>query len=89
MSASSEIVAPPPVTVTAAAGGVGSIQVQLAAHRGARVIGTCGSRNFDYLRQIGITPVEYGPGIVERIDELTLKKFDRVRREENIHAVPI
>ena len=57
------------LVVTAAAGGVGSIQVQLAAHRGARVIGTCGSRNFDYLRQIGITPVEYGPGIVERIEK--------------------
>ncbi|GAA1954703.1 NADP-dependent oxidoreductase [Microbacterium aquimaris] len=57
------------VVVTAAAGGVGSIQVQLAARRGARVIGTCGARNFDYLRQIGITPVEYGPGIVERIEK--------------------
>jgi NADPH:quinone reductase-like Zn-dependent oxidoreductase len=55
------------VVVSAAAGGVGSIETQLAKHRGARVIGTCGERNFDYLRQLGIIPVRYGEGIVERI----------------------
>lgn len=55
------------VVVSAAAGGVGSIEVQLAKHRGARVIGTCGERNFDYLRQLGIIPVRYGDGIVDRI----------------------
>ena len=55
------------LVVTAAAGGVGSVQVQIAKHWGARVIGTCGARNFDYLRQLGITPVQYGEGIEERI----------------------
>ncbi|WP_345801622.1 NADP-dependent oxidoreductase [Microbacterium sp. AZCO] len=55
------------VVVSAAAGGVGSIQTQLARHRGARVIGTCGDRNFDYLRQLGITPVRYGEGMADRI----------------------
>ena len=55
------------IVVTAAAGGVGSLQVQIAKHWGARVIGTCGARNFDYLRQLGITPVQYGEGIEERI----------------------
>jgi NADPH:quinone reductase-like Zn-dependent oxidoreductase len=55
------------LVVSAAAGGVGSIEVQLAKHRGAKVIGTCGERNFDYLRQLGITPVQYGDGIVDRI----------------------
>lgn len=55
------------VVVSAAAGGVGSIQAQLAKHRGATVIGTCGDRNFDYLRQLGIKPVRYGEGIADRI----------------------
>lgn len=55
------------LVVSAAAGGVGSIEVQLAHRRGATVIGTCGDRNFDYLRQLGIKPVRYGDGIAERI----------------------
>lgn len=55
------------VVVSAAAGGVGSIEAQVAKYRGARVIGTCGERNFDYLRQLGITPVKYGEGMAERI----------------------
>ncbi|WP_374315183.1 NADP-dependent oxidoreductase [Microbacterium sp.] len=55
------------IVVTAAAGGVGSLEVQIAKHWGAKVIGTCGARNFDYLRQLGITPVQYGEGIVELI----------------------
>lgn len=55
------------VVVTAAAGGVGSIEVQIAKHWGAKVVGTCGARNFDYLRQLGITPVQYGDGMAERI----------------------
>jgi NADPH:quinone reductase-like Zn-dependent oxidoreductase len=46
---------------------VGSIEAQVAKHRGARVVGTCGVRNFDYLRQLGIIPVRYGEGMVERI----------------------
>lgn len=55
------------VVISAAAGAVGSIEAQLAKHRGARVIGTCGDRNFDYLRQLGIKPVRYGDGIADRI----------------------
>ncbi|RFA11857.1 zinc-binding dehydrogenase [Subtercola boreus] len=58
------------VVVSAAAGGVGSIEIQLAKLRGATVIGTCGERNFDYLRQLGIKPVVYGDGIIERIEKL-------------------
>lgn len=50
------------VVISAAAGGVGSIQAQLAKHRGATVIGTCGDRNFDYLRQLGIKPSDTARG---------------------------
>lgn len=55
------------VVISAAAGGVGSIEAHLAMARGATVIGTCGERNFDYLRQIGVKPVVYGAGLADRI----------------------
>ena len=55
------------VVISAAAGGVGSMEAHLSKLRGATVIGTCGERNFDYLRQIGVKPVVYGDGLVDRI----------------------
>lgn len=55
------------VLVHAAAGGVGGIAAQLARLRGATVIGTAGPEHFDHLRQIGVIPVEYGPGLEERL----------------------
>ncbi|MCU1482008.1 MAG: putative oxidoreductase [Subtercola sp.] len=58
------------IVVSAAAGGVGSIEIQLAKLRGATVIGTCGERNFDYLRQLGVKPVVYGDGLADRIELL-------------------
>jgi NADPH2:quinone reductase len=41
------------VLVTAAAGGVGHLAVQLAARRGARVIATARQHNHDFLRSLG------------------------------------
>ncbi|MEU8956827.1 NADP-dependent oxidoreductase [Streptomyces sp. NPDC048518] len=58
------------VLVHAAAGGVGSIAVQLARHAGARVIGTASERNHDFLRELGAEPVTYGDGLVERVRAL-------------------
>jgi len=58
------------VVISAAAGGVGSMEAHLAMARGATVIGTCGERNFDYLRQIGVKPVVYGDGLADRIREI-------------------
>lgn len=55
------------VLVHAAAGGVGGIAAQLARLRGATVIGTASPEHFDHLRQIGVIPVEYGPGLRERL----------------------
>ncbi|MEU5523150.1 NADP-dependent oxidoreductase [Streptomyces sp. NPDC093250] len=54
----------------AAAGGVGSIAVQLATHLGARVIGTASERNHDFVRELGGEPVSYGEGLAERVREL-------------------
>lgn len=55
------------VLVHAAAGGVGGIAAQLAKLRGATVIGTASPEHFDHLRQIGVIPVAYGPGLEERL----------------------
>ena len=41
------------VLIHAAAGGVGSVAVQLARSLGATVIGTCSARNVDYVRSLG------------------------------------
>ena len=47
--------------ITGAAGGVGSVAVQLAASRGARVIGTAGPDNHGYLERLGCAyAVDYG-----------------------------
>ncbi|MEU7040101.1 NADP-dependent oxidoreductase [Streptomyces varsoviensis] len=58
------------VLIHAASGGVGSFGVQIAVARGARVIGTAGARNHDYLRGLGAEPVTYGDGLTERVREL-------------------
>ncbi|GHE12842.1 NADP-dependent oxidoreductase [Streptomyces alanosinicus] len=55
------------VVVSGAAGGVGSLAVQLARRRGATVIGLAGERNHAWLRDRGVIPVEYGDGVAERI----------------------
>ena len=58
------------VLVHAAAGGVGTVAVQLARLLGARVIGTASPANHEYVRGLGAIPVAYGPGLVDRIREL-------------------
>jgi NADPH:quinone reductase-like Zn-dependent oxidoreductase len=48
------------VLIHAAAGGVGSAAVQLAKARGARVAGTAGTANQDFLRELGVEiPIDY------------------------------
>ncbi|MFD7709027.1 NADP-dependent oxidoreductase [Streptomyces sp. NPDC059785] len=59
------------VLVHAAAGGVGSLAVQIAArHLGARVIGTASEGNHDYVRSLGGEPVAYGDGLADRVRAL-------------------
>ncbi|MFH8290678.1 NADP-dependent oxidoreductase [Streptomyces sp. NPDC018059] len=64
------------VLVHAAAGGVGSLAVQLGRHAGARVIGTAGERNHDFLRELGAEPVTYGEGLVDRVRALAPEGVD-------------
>lgn len=58
------------VLIGGAAGGVGSIAVQLARLAGATVIGTASEGTFPYLEDLGAQPVAYGPGLVERVRAL-------------------
>lgn len=53
--------------IDGAAGGVGAVAAQFAVARGIRVIGSAGTDNQDYLREIGVTPVLYGLGLVNRV----------------------
>jgi NADPH:quinone reductase-like Zn-dependent oxidoreductase len=55
------------VLVAGAAGGVGSIAVQLAKRKGATVIGLAGPSNHDWLKRHGVIPVTYGEGAADRI----------------------
>jgi NADPH:quinone reductase-like Zn-dependent oxidoreductase len=55
------------VLVSAAAGGVGVLAAQLALRTGARVVGTASPANHEFLRSIGVIPVEYGEGMVDRL----------------------
>ncbi|WP_333774172.1 NADP-dependent oxidoreductase [Streptomyces sp. IBSBF 3136] len=71
-----EVKAGETVLVHAAAGGVGSIAVQLAAHLGARVIGTASQYNHDYVRSLGAEPVTYGEGLAERVQALAPEGVD-------------
>jgi NADPH2:quinone reductase len=57
------------VAVSAAAGGVGSLVVQLLVARGARVLGIAGPANADWLRSRGAEPVPYGEGLADRLRE--------------------
>lgn len=55
------------LVVAGAAGGVGSIAVQLAKRSGATVIGLASEPNHAWLSQQGVVPVTYGDGVVGRI----------------------
>jgi NADPH:quinone reductase-like Zn-dependent oxidoreductase len=55
------------LVVSGAAGGVGSIAVQLAKNAGATVIGLASKANHEWLAGHGVTPIEYGEGVADRI----------------------
>ncbi|MFL5859194.1 MAG: zinc-binding dehydrogenase, partial [Solirubrobacteraceae bacterium] len=55
------------VAVSAAAGGVGSVLVQLLQVRGARVLGIASAASAPWLRDHGVEPVAYGDGVLDRV----------------------
>ncbi|MER7930614.1 NADP-dependent oxidoreductase [Streptomyces sp. NPDC096057] len=64
--------------VHGAAGGTGSVGVQLAVARGATVIGTASEANHEYLRSLGVTPVAYGEGLTDRVRAAAPQGIDAV-----------
>ncbi|MGP9538840.1 NADP-dependent oxidoreductase [Brachybacterium sp. AOP43-C2-M15] len=76
--------------IHAASGGVGHLAAQLARERGATVIGTASARNHEKLRGLGIIPVAYGDGLVDRVREIapdgvsTVADFVGGMREETL-----
>jgi NADPH:quinone reductase-like Zn-dependent oxidoreductase len=55
------------VVVSGAAGGVGSVAVQLARRTGATVIGLASENNHGWLEGRGVIPIVYGDGLADRI----------------------
>lgn len=55
------------VAIAGAAGGVGTIAVQLAHRAGATVLGIAGPANDDWLTAHGATPVHHGDGLADRL----------------------
>jgi NADPH:quinone reductase-like Zn-dependent oxidoreductase len=59
------------IVVLGAAGGVGTVLVQLARHAGIRVIGTAGPAQQERLRGLGAEPIDYrGEDVLARVREL-------------------
>jgi NADPH:quinone reductase-like Zn-dependent oxidoreductase len=63
------------VAVSGAAGGVGSITVQLAARTGAQVIGIASPANHQWLAAHGIKPESYGPELAQRLRATRIDAF--------------
>ncbi|MFI7386279.1 NADP-dependent oxidoreductase [Streptomyces sp. NPDC049813] len=63
--------------VNGASGSVGSVAVQLAVARGARVIGTASPAGHAYLRTLGAEPVAYGENLVRDVRALAPDGVDR------------
>jgi NADPH:quinone reductase-like Zn-dependent oxidoreductase len=61
------------VVVSGAAGGVGSLSVQLARRAGATVIGMASEPHFQWLAGHGVIPVAYGDGVADRIRQAASK----------------
>lgn len=64
------------VVVSGAAGGVGSLVVQLVRRTGATVVGLASEANHGWLREHGAVPVTYGEGQAERLRAATDGRID-------------
>jgi NADPH:quinone reductase-like Zn-dependent oxidoreductase len=64
------------VVVSGAAGGVGTVVVQLLRAKGATVLGIASQRNHDWLAARGVIPVAYGDGLAERLQAAAPNSID-------------
>jgi NADPH:quinone reductase-like Zn-dependent oxidoreductase len=81
------------VLVTGVAGGVGLLGAQFALQAGALVVGTASESNHEFLRDLGIIPVSYGPGVSDRLRAAAPDGYtaalDTVGRAEIEHALSL
>nr|WP_233552550.1 NADP-dependent oxidoreductase [Jiangella rhizosphaerae] len=75
--------------VHAAAGAVGLVASQLALARGARVVGTAGTANHDFLTSLGIEPVLYGDGLAARVLAVAPDGVDAVLDASGRGVLPV
>lgn len=71
-----EITAGETIVIDGAAGGVGTVAVQIAGQRGITVVGTASERNHDYLRWLGALPVSHGDALAERVRAIAPQRVD-------------
>jgi NADPH:quinone reductase-like Zn-dependent oxidoreductase len=64
------------VVVSGAAGGVGSLAVQLARRAGARVIGIASDQSAEFLGSVGVECLAHGDGLAERLRTLVPNGID-------------
>jgi NADPH:quinone reductase-like Zn-dependent oxidoreductase len=55
------------VLINGVGGGVGVAAAQIARHQGLTVVGTASAGKKDFVESLGVTHVEYGPGVADRI----------------------
>jgi NADPH:quinone reductase-like Zn-dependent oxidoreductase len=64
------------IVISGAAGGVGTIAVQLARNAGATVIGLASEPHHGWLRDHGAVPLTYGEGVEQRIRQAAEGRVD-------------
>jgi len=74
--------------INGASGGVGLSAAQLARARGATVLGTASPANHDFLRSLGVLPTSYGPGLVDRVREISPDGVDEALDTAGKGALP-
>lgn len=64
-----QLALPPGATllINGVGGGVGVAAAQIARHQGLTVVGTASAAKKDFVTALGVTHVEYGPGVAGRI----------------------
>jgi NADPH:quinone reductase-like Zn-dependent oxidoreductase len=76
--------------VHAGSGAVGQAAIQLAVQQGATVVATASEANHERVRELGATPVTYGPGLVDRVRDAAPAgvdvAYDCVGTEESMAA---
>jgi NADPH:quinone reductase len=64
------------ILLSGASGGVGSLAAQLALRTGATVVGIAGKSHHDWLRSLGVTPIDYETDLRENLNRVAPDGFD-------------